>query len=520
MNIKNIKPLSVITDKLLINTPVFVHLVPDFNTTGGDLLQYLNLDYSRCHAMIVKTSIFKLGNFILQPRKYYTQVKTKTDLPTNILQNLPGKLPNNKYFIIDHTVTTQGVEHLRDTIGEKQSTIYLVQQLKNEFRNLKSQYPKYENLVIFSISSPAGMYDIMSKFYMTSKFESLNFFDNYSLVAINAGTDATTFIPILHYDQKGNVEVLRTNLSKINKAIGLATPSDVQIIDDKEKPLLKTAEDYPILTDRINALTGQSSAEIDINDDYDKLDSLTTNITNDTIVDSVKKDLESEMYKVQTEIDSARLSKVLKNYKIQDENVANNIKIVVNDYIDRFKDQEIKKSDLENVVLKSIHYSLFGTDKVSDMYKANPNQLISKLEESETFTKHITYSEPIHHIGLVSPEDINQLTKVTGPVRHRFEFNENIHDNIKLLFKSLEQKPNFPVKVQKFNYEYIDDNLNRFIEYTVTLKNIAGGKSEPYDVKVRIPALVNDKYFKLNGQEYIIASQAFLHPLKYSGVIE
>jgi hypothetical protein len=452
--------------------------------------------------MIIKTSIFKLGNFTLQPRTYYTQIKNKKDLPVKILQFLPNKLPDRKYFIIDHTVTSQGVEHLYGTIGKKQAIIYLIQQIKSEFKKLKTEYPNYENIIIFNIINEDGLYDIIRQFPIISKVETLNFFDRIGLVAVCVGTDATTFIPILHFDQKGDAEFLKNNLVKVSKALSLAVPPEINIKDSTEAPPVDGA-----------APISPTAAETDPQNPPPALNDITTNIINDTISDNIKKDLESEMFKITAEVDSARLSKVLKNYKIQDEIVANNIKLVVNEYLEKNKNKEIEKKNLEDVVLKSIHFSLFGTDEVKDIYKANPELLISKLEESETFSKHITYPEPIHQISLVSPKDVVQINRITGPVRHKFEFNENIHSNIKTLFKSLEQKTNFPVKVQKFSYDYYDDNLNRFIEYTITLKNISGGAPEPYDVKIRIPALVNDKYFKLNGQEYILSSQQFLHPL-------
>lgn len=486
MNFENLNSFRIFSDKLRINQNAFIHIIPDFNITVGDILQYLNLDYTKCQAMLVKTSIFHIGNKILQPKQYYSQLKNKKNLPVNIIQLIPNKVPDNKYYIVDHTVTAQGVEHFNLSIGEKQSGIYLIQQLKSEVKNLKTKFPKHENLVIFAVTQDNGIMQILNKLTQIEQYETLNCFDKFALVAVSAGTDLTTFIPILSYDTKGNVEILKSNFPKITKALTLATPDTTKIVDSR------TPEEGKEPTD---------------------LNKITTDIANDTVVDNIKKDLEEDMYKVQTEIDSARLSRVLKNYKIQDENTANNVKLAVNDYLDRNKNTTIQKTNLEDVVLKSIHYTLFGTDNVQDTYKAKPDLLISKLQEYDTFSKHVTYPEPVHNITLVSPKDTIQMNRFTGPVRHPFEFNENIHANIKTLFKSLEKKPNFPVKIQKFDYTYNDDNLNRFIDYNITMKNLAGGKSEPYNVNIRVPALVNDRYFKLNGMLYVLANQQFLHPL-------
>ncbi len=64
-----------------------------------------------------------------------------------------------------------------------------------------------------------------------------------------------------------------------------------------------------------------------------------------------------------------------------------------------------------------------------------------------------------------------------------------------------------------FKHEYDDNNLNRTINYQITLRNIAGGFSDPYTVNVKVPALVNDRYFKLNGKNYILSNQQFFIPI-------
>ena len=83
---------------------------------------------------------------------------------------------------------------------------------------------------------------------------------------------------------------------------------------------------------------------------------------------------------------------------------------------------------------------------------------------------------------------------------HFYFFNKNkdlIHENIEKVFKTLENQTH-PIKVKKISYDYVDNDINRFIEYTIKLQNLTGNKQE-YEVKLDIPTVLNDKYFKLGG---------------------
>jgi hypothetical protein len=82
------------------------------------------------------------------------------------------------------------------------------------------------------------------------------------------------------------------------------------------------------------------------------------------------------------------------------------------------------------------------------------------------------------------------------------------------LFKTLESKAN-PVEILNIKHQIKDNNINRYIEYTITLKNKVGFQ-EPYTIKLNVPHLINDRYFKLNGKEYILSSQQFLKPITKS----
>ena len=75
--------------------------------------------------------------------------------------------------------------------------------------------------------------------------------------------------------------------------------------------------------------------------------------------------------------------------------------------------------------------------------------------------------------------------------------NKWIHENIEKVFKTLEEQRH-PIKVLGIHHKYVDNNMDRYIEYTIDLQNLTGNKQK-YPVKLHIPTTLNEKYFKLGG---------------------
>lgn len=70
-------------------------------------------------------------------------------------------------------------------------------------------------------------------------------------------------------------------------------------------------------------------------------------------------------------------------------------------------------------------------------------------------------------------------------------------ENIAKVFGILEEQTH-PIKVLGISQEYVDNNLDRYVQYTIKLQNLDGNKRK-YDIKLNIPTVLNDKYFKLGG---------------------
>ena len=57
-----------------------------------------------------------------------------------------------------------------------------------------------------------------------------------------------------------------------------------------------------------------------------------------------------------------------------------------------------------------------------------------------------------------------------------------------------------PIKVLNISYDYVDNNIDRYTEYTINLQNTDGNKQK-YTVKLNIPTVINEKYFKIGGNK-------------------
>ncbi len=456
-----------------INHQAFLHIVPDFNSTVPDVLNNLNINLSNCQALYVKNSTIKFGTKSINPKYYFYALKQKEDFDLNLMSTMPTKINDNKFIIVDHTILSQGCQQILElTQSVKQTTSLMFNNLKSEFNSLKTRFPTVENVLLFNLSSIdiPNLYEIISNLRgFENNLDMFKVFDNWCLVSVSAAKEKTSYIPLMGFDGKGKVEIFFPNLTKIHSALANIEPIQPEII--------QTAPEK------------KSSAE-----------EITKKLT-DSITHKATK-TQDDLYKTTTEIDKKKLSSALKHFKVRDPIVANNIKVSIDKYLKQ-NPEVTQKEDLEDLVLKSIHYSLFNDENIKDEYIADPNRLISKLTEMNNHAVNLDYPEPTHNPQIVSPQDIIDIHKITGLDRHKYEFGENLDFNVHNLFKSLESRKQAPVKILDIKSQIKDNNLDRVKEYTITVQNLTGDLKDPYELKLRIPSLINDRYFKLNGQSYI-----------------
>ena len=149
----------------------------------------------------------------------------------------------------------------------------------------------------------------------------------------------------------------------------------------------------------------------------------------------------------------------------------------------------------------------------TDVSQLSPEQIVDILEFHSINPVEIK-AAPVDKIfnKLFNLEENIKVNSTTIDL-HEKEFEKRIDGYIKTLFRMLEDTKNLPVQKSIVNVQrkLIDDNVDRYWLYTFTLKNEKTG--ETYDVNIKIPALINKRYFKIGGKTYILTNQRFLKPL-------
>ena len=474
--------VSPTSSNLTTKSPHIIHLVSDLKTNLVTHIKDFGIRSNSIYAIYSSIRQIKLAGKTFNGKDYYNQLKgLLRQRKINVLvENIfPKELPNNKFFIIDHSVLSQSLEHVLSLTSEKNTLKYLFSNLKESFLEVKSHYPDIPQTVIFCLNKyDTGLITVLAYLSNIPKSDisvEFNVFDDAVIISLSPSEDLFSLIPIMHYDD-GNIVLIKTNLNKIETKL---KSSDLAALKRD------AAAKIPAKNAAITALADAKKTE-------------------------VQKIGSSGLYEPNLEIDQKALSKILKTYSVKDLTISSNIKAAVDKYLAEVKPDPalINKDHLEQLILKSIHHSLYQTDDVREEFLHDPGLLFKKLVDVNNHTIPLDIA-PLRTNQLINPQHIVDI-KTVNCIRTPFELDEQMHDNIKSLFMSLESKKSSPIKVLGITSNYEDDNLNRYLKYEIKVQNVTGGSKEPYLLSLKIPALTNERYLKLNGSSYILLSQQYL----------
>lgn len=192
---------------------------------------------------------------------------------------------------------------------------------------------------------------------------------------------------------------------------------------------------------------------------------------------------------------------------------------------DVMEDQEDdeKKSTMAKIKkLVEDEKSLTGTfeDKLHSLFaNDNQNNHVKKVldlhdEINDKYNGLIDIVIP--HIGVFDDQEIVGLKTLSSFNKQYKELMENVdEDIISTITGALTSDPDVDIKILNIKKEIIDDNKNRFKEFSIKIqhKEFGNTTSSPYELKFRTPVVVNDKYVKLGGNNYIMISQLFPQPI-------
>ena len=505
MNLSQIHKETILKGQpLKVDKQTIFILFPDTKINMYKELEKLNILLSNCNGFIVPNRKFRIDRVTIDGRIHYYDVKkTYTSMKgrkIRILNSVPRrkgiqikkKTPftvkkNNSFIFYDASVWIKAYEITTKRLGKKMATVMFIEEWAQLYRKLKTPNPVIEICPIFVMNSAESTLKNLLEYgkqLFSNKYKNEQLFDN--IVLFNSLNSFS--LPILVKSRAENVFLLNNANKFISFIDSLQIKTEIENSVppvDKEKENLTLKEKVisnPITQGIVNKLSTTKKI-------VSKIDPDSAQIT-------------------EYQLNKTELRRILRKHKITDPDLIITVKSALDQYLNTH-DEQISKDEAELIVLKAVNYFVHGTDEIPDKYLSNPQLLFNKLHQTDVYKKKLNIPELPEYT--IFPKDIIDINYTTGQHRQEYEFKESIHKNMKKLFSTLENTINYPVKVKKIKHDVIDDNNNRLIQYTVTLQNV-DTKLE-YDVKLNVPAIVNEKYFKLGGNLYVMSSQHFLKPI-------
>jgi len=497
LNLSSLRPTTLVRGTLRVDKQAIFIILPDTNLNIWDEIYNTGLLLTNCQAIISPTKRFTIGRRKFNAKIHQLELKKQlikregpgkklrviSTIPIN-LRNKKNKLssvkPKSQYYFYDASVYSDAIKYLSQKFSGKVLSRMIFQELSSLYTNIKTALPTTSIELLPIVKNRQGdLAEILEQLYINipeKQFSTIQLYDNFIIVS-NADK---VLLPIA-YKLKATNKLHRPNITKLEKF--LAAEEEAKVID--QEPAIGPGD---VDFNKENTFVGKLVNSL-------RQSNLRTNVTTDG--------------DVKIGIDPTSVSKLLKKHKITDPDIAINVKSSIDAYMSD-KGDKLSSDEAENIVMRAINYTVHGTDEISDEYLAKPQLLFNKLKEIKTYQMPLEYPDMGY---IVDPKASVDIDHTTGQFRQKFEFEQAIHENVRNLFKSIEDVKEHPIKVKKVDWE-IDDNMqDRVINYKVTLQNITGQHTKPYVVELRVPATINDKYFKLHGSTYIIASQQFMKPV-------
>jgi DNA-directed RNA polymerase beta subunit len=496
ISISGLRPATVSRNAMRIDRPTVFITFPDTNLNIWNVIYQTGMLLSNCQAIIAPSKRITIGRKPFNAKIHQLDLKKNllkaespgrklrviTTLPLN-LRNKKTKLTSEKpktgFYYYDASIYSHALKYLESRFSGKILARMVFGELSNLYQSIKAALPTTNIELLFLIKNREGnLANILQSLYIyipEKDFAELKLFDNFGLVS---NTD-NVIIPVAH-KKRGKPVINRRGIKKIDNYM---EAEDIAKIATKETAI----EDSPV-------------------------PEVPTDFVSKMISDLKTSNLESTVTPngdVNIGIDSKAISRLLKKHKINDPDIAINVKTAIDAYL-KEKGDKLTTTEAETILLKALNYTIHGTDNVPEEYLAKPQRLFSKLKEIKTHRYPLNFPKQQR---MINPETVIDISHTTGQHRQRFEFEQTIHENVRKLFKSIEDVKDHPIKVKKIEHAVDDNDQDRFINYKVTLQNLTGENKKQYVVELRVPAPVNDKYFKIHGSSYIIASQQFMKPI-------
>jgi len=514
-NLSSLTPFQVSRIKLRVDRKTVLIVVPDTNVQFNKTVNDLGFLLTTCRGIISPNKSIMISKRRFNGRLQYLDLKKKmvetkhgkklrvmASIPRqrNTDKTVPTQKKDSTFYFYDMTLWSNALKYMNEKFSEKMTATRFFNELTKTYQGLKQSHPNINFELLFILKDNTGvLFNILKnirRFIPLKQLSEIMFFDNYGLVAYGNNV----IIP-LFYKEKLKSKLIVPNIVKMEKY--LPKPEEIKEINNSSAISDKTTETKPKTEEEVmNDLTVNNPSDV-------KSGSVLTKIVQNLQKEkSLRASIDDEG-NIKTGIDNRQLTKVLKKYKINDPDIVANVKAAMDVYMEQ-KGGKPTKDEAEGVVLKAINYSVHGKEEIDDKYLADPGKLIRKVSTTQTHKTDLALPD---NDTLIDGKDIIDIRHTSGVWRQKDEFEHTIHSNIKKLFKSISDTPNNPIKIMKIKHKVLDDDVNRFLLYEVTLKNTSGKNKKAYTVELKVPSPVNDRYFKIHGNNYIMATQQFLKPV-------
>ncbi len=576
MQLSKIQKNNVVKTPIRIDEKCILIVVPDTGNKIWNSIYNANTLINNCSGLICPNKMWTIFRKKFNGKHHYLDVRKRVmenkdvTKKLRVLTTIPGqikkaeikekKTPTGKeYIFYDASMIINACDEFHNKKGFSDRKTYkiLLNELSKLYKNIKYSHKEYNIHLLFHLNNNKGfIFNLLNKFksYKNILKEDLQdpIFDKYAYAILGNIT-----MPILE-TEGGIIQDIRPNVAKLNKYIDassaaqdldgqsaieadpnnsdmsfeeqpptslattivkhLADPNLLKIDPNREATKMTylrptVTEKRSIFPSKVNlssALGGTSPKQFKFDDQSAEKTPKVAKRVKKTQEKPLKLKVKTKNDQINLEHDPKVLAKVLKKYKVNDPNAITNIKIALDKYFDE-TGKKATQDAAELIVLKAIHYTIHGTDVLNPEYLKKPGALFHKLSQLDVYKTKLNLPEG--KVSCITPKDIVILESTTGQHRQKYEFEEAIHENIKKVFKTLETQTNHPIKVKSIKWEYKDNVSERYINYKITLQNMTSKNKKPYDVEIKIPAPINDKYFKLNGNQYIFISQQHMKVL-------
>ncbi|MEM4385892.1 MAG: hypothetical protein QXD03_05030 [Candidatus Anstonellales archaeon] len=459
------------------NQGMFIHTILDVN--DGKISEYihrLNINLANCKCVYIP--VYKNMTFLgktYNMREYYKE--TKSELESHIdkskhirtVINIDKSNLKNKFVIVDREDLRLKVKAIIKRYGDSVNTSIInnvIKILSSDIEYYKLSDPDIIHIYLLVLDLDkkleVSIIDILRRHLLSSDDDTWSL--NADIYCCCVSNDGVIWYVLSRFDEnKNKFLVSKNNINKIYSMIHKNEDKE----EDHEKTHEERSEELKKLVNPFNFSVSKESLE-----------------------------------------------RLAKKINLNDEEIVRNAKTYIENYFKSKKvdHSKLKDEDIYGLLIKSIKYSVTGNDEVTIKDIERSDVLFNQLYDTHTFKKKIDNIIAPDNIAC-DPDTVNKIKEVSAPVLKEFEFGENFINKIEYIFKSLEYMPKHRIKVEKIDKEYISDKYNSYIRFTVKLRNLDAGRKEPYTVSVKVPKLINGKYFRINGKDYICSNQLVFEPL-------